>query len=640
MCPTRCWVVVLVFSTFTRALADLKDRLETHMHATRTTLVSAASLAFFAGAAVAATPSITEMAPENAVLVISIDDYSEMRSAIDRSALGTIWRDEAVQDWIADAMQQAIEEASDEMGEIGIDFEDLAEPAGTIGLSVFVEGESFAESEYALLAVADFGDDIESMQEIITKLVERGVEEGDIEVESDTVNGAELWTITPMVDDDTLEFFQSIGEDAPMPTSMFLARSGSALMFSSSLDTIESSVDRINGGGGVDPVSSSSTFQDTMSATGEGDIMVFANFEPLYTLTEQLDRARVADPENDPLFMFPPIAIASLLDAAGLTEVRSLGASASFDADNAAIETTIAVMVPERKGLMTLVPAAPAEFEPPAFVTADAVSFQMVQADFQNLLPAIQNIVGSLPADMQQNVGMPLMMAQGVLGPMLNNLGPEVYIVQTIDKPYAADSSQTLVGISAKDSQGIAQAVTMVAGQIGVAARDFEGFQIWDVSGSPMLGQMAGPGVPEISIGLSGEHMFVGQTSGVEDALRSINADAPALVDEQRFRSAIASIPGEGLAFSWTDTAAGLDYARWMIENLPEIQRQQMIEMFGDDPEMLEMIEEDLADTGMPEFLESLPSFDVITDSIGDMVTHTYITPQGIVTKSYVYNAN
>ena len=608
------------------------------MHASRMFVGTAASLVAFAGLASAATPSITEVAPKDAIVVLHIEDYAQLRTAFDNSAFGAVWSDEGIQSWIQGAMSEAMEELGDELADLGFDLEDISEPAGPVGFTVFLEGDSFDETEYAFMAMADFGDEAETMHGLVAATLEDAVEEGGATLEDEDFMGATIWTITPQVDEDMAEFFESIGEEVPAPSAAYYAKAGSGLMFSTSRAAIESAIETAEGESDAESVTANATFSETMDVIGSGDAHVVVNFEPLYELTAQLDRGRAQDPDNDPLFMLPPIGIVPVLDSTGLTEVRSMGFSVNFGTADAAMEATSVVLVPERRGLMTLIPSEPASFEPPAFVSADAASFSMFQVDFQNLLPAVQGIVSSLPAEIQQQAGMGLMMAQGALAPVLNNLGPEVYVVQTIEKPYSVDSAKSLVAINAKDSAAVAQSVSMLSAQMGVQARDFEGFQIWDVTSSPMLGQLAGPGVPEISFGLSADHLFVGESADVEGALRSINADNPALADEQSFRSAVASVPGEGLAFGWSDTQKGLEYGIWMLQNLDEIQKQQMIDMFGDDPEMLAMIEEDMED-GMPEFLKNLPDMSVVYDAFGDSVQHITLTPQGIVTKVYLYNA-
>jgi len=330
-------------------------------------------------------------------------------------------------------------------------------------------------------------------------------------------------------------------------------------------------------------------------------------------------------------------AIRDILDATGLEEVTSFGMGVNFDTPQAAVEQNIAVLMPERRGLLSLIPDNDQPFQAPDFAPANATSLTMLQADIANLIPTIQNILRSLPAQFQQQAMGPLMMAQGMASPILNNLGPQIYIVQTIERPFAVDSQKAVVAIKSQNAGAVRDAIASLVTDFSIPLqqRDFAGNTLWefpDNMGGMMGGPMGGADMPVIAVGAG--HLFIGNTQGVEAALRTAsNNDAPRLADDPRFQRAIADLRGNGLSFSWPNLQDSLEYIQWTIENQERITRQQLREQFGEGPDADQQIEEMMQWMGneSPDWLDDMPDASVVFNRIGDTVSEMRVTPRGII---------
>ena len=179
--------------------------------------------------------------------------------------------------------------------------------------------------------------------------------------------------------------------------------------------------------------------------------------------------------------------------------------------------------------------------------------------------------------------------------------------------------------------------ITGLTQQFGMASRDFEGSQIWDIDLGGMVPMPAGEG--GLSIGLGKGYMFIGQTPAIEAALRTAaNPDAARLANEQRFKDAVGEMSAQGLSYGWSDTRELVEYLEWMGRNSEEIYRAQLEQVFGDDPEFQEFIEEDIREyrENMPEFLKNIPDLGVVYENLGDLVSEAMNTEDGIIIKSRI----
>jgi hypothetical protein len=128
--------------------------------------------------------------------------------------------------------------------------------------------------------------------------------------------------------------------------------------------------------------------------------------------------------------------------------------------------------------------------------------------------------------------------------------------------------------------------------------------------------------------------MFIGQTTSIEGALRTAaNPNAPRLADEERFKNAVSQMSAQGLSFGWTDTRELVQYGEWRARNSEQVYRAQLEQVFGDDPEFREFIDEDVREyrENMPDFLKNIPNLAVVYESLGDIITDTQNTRDGIL---------
>ncbi len=581
--------------------------------------------------ALAAPVKIADVAPRSSVVVLGVDDFAALKGAFEESGFMKIWNDAAIQDWLGDAIDEAIEGLNDELSTLGFSVDDLSMPVGAFGWALYVDniGDNIEDSSYQIIGVSDFGDGAERMTELLKTTLEEAVEAGDIDLTEEEYRGVTVWTITEVEEEMDDEFMWDTG-GPELFKETYMARVDGQIMYSTQLSSLERAIDRSQGDQ-VPSITSDAEFNAARAAVGEHQGYLVALTSPLFSLT-QLAEAQIA--EEAAQFGQPAPPIMRIVGASGLDQFRSVSIGMNASAADSVMEQTFSVRFPERRGLLTLIPTENKPFTAPSFIDADAASVSMMQVDFPKLFPAVRQIINSLPQEMSQMANMGMMQAQMMAGPIFNSLGPEVYQVQHIAKPYSPDSFKQYVAIRTSNEAALSQAITGLTQQFGLPARQFEGAQIWDIDlGGMGIPMPAGDG---FSIGLGQGFFFVGQTPVIESALRTgSNPDAARLANEDRFKSAVQEMSAQGLSFGWTDTREYVEYLEWMGRNSEQIYRAQLEQVFGDDPEFQEFIEEDLREyrENMPEFLKNIPNLEVIYQNLGDVINDTQITEGGIISR-------
>lgn len=599
------------------------------------TLFLAAGLPLSAAAVATAAPvEIAEIAPRSSVIVLGVDNFTELKVAFEESGFMSIWNDAGIQAWLGDAIDEAIEGLNDELAGLGFSVDDLSMPTGAFGWAVYVDniGDDIADASYQIIGVSDFGDNAEQMTEILTTTLGEGVEAGEIDLTEDEYRGFTIWTITEVEEEMDADQMMWDTGGPQLFKETYMARVDGQILYSTQLASLERAIDRTQGD--MQPsILLDDEFVAARAAVGPHQGYFVALTAPWFALT-QLAEAQLA--EEAAQFGEPAPPIMRLVGASGIDQFRSVSVGLNANVPGSVMEQTFSVRFPERRGLLTMIPTEAKAFRAPDFVDADAASVSMMQVDFPKLFPAIRQIIGSLPPEIAQMANMGVMQAQMMAGPVFNGLGPEIYQVQSITKPYSPDSLAQYVAIQTSDEAAVSQAITGLTQQFGLPARQFEGAQIWDIDlgGMGMLPLPAGEGA--FSIGLGQGFLFIGQTPMVESAIRTgSNPNTARLSGEQRFRDAVAGMSAQGLSFSWTDTREYVEYLEWMGRNSEQIYRAQLEQVFGDDPEFQEFIEEDLREyrENMPDFLKNIPNLDVIYQNLGDVVNDTQITESGIISR-------
>lgn len=597
--------------------------------------------------------TIADLAPQNAFVLMGVDNYAEMRASFDKTGLKRVWDDPAVQAWVKKHSAEATEEFDQFLAEIDMKREDIVPPTGMAGMAVWLTPAGAEDvPPVQMLWAADFGDDAEALHTKIVAALEKAEGADNLRFETENLDGGTVITITGFGEEEEAaepaeeEAAEGEGEDwedwedlevadEPEYETLFYVRAGSHLMLSTSQADAEGALERASGRG-ENAASGGKDLGKAMTLIGSSHAYAVAVIQPLYEAAAELDKQAAAVAAEDPSNP-PPAQIMQTLGALGLTNVRSVAMGVNFDGDKGMAESTFAVHCPEMQGLMSLFTADPLAISAPAFASADAAAFSRFQVQFARLIPVLKDAVQTMPMEVAAQAGYVIPMMEGQVGSILANIGPEVHVVQQYARPFSVDSDHSVYAVAVKDPAALATDMGMRSQQFGLVSREFEGAQIWSF---PAEGSMLPlpPEAQDLSIGLGYGHLFFGKTAAVEGALRmSANPGAgTSLGADAQFQKAVATLRSPGLSFSYTNMARTVDFAKWTIENYEKIQNAQFDQMLAqiDDPEFKAMMEENRPTT--PEWMKDLPDLSILSRELGDVVGEMHVTPDGLVGTSFL----
>lgn len=613
------------------------------VHSWSSIALAAGSAVLLASSAFAARQvTITDVTPPNALAVAGIDDVPAMKAAFDRTGFKSLWDDPAIQKWIDEAMKSYTPQFEQTLDALDLKREDLKLPTGSAGFSAWAVGAG-RDAKLAVLVLADYGDEAESMHETIVKALENAQKQGKIELKESEEDGLEFWTYSVVEPEDGDD---DDGEDDDMPDfgggaddllgeamlgddaleEMHYARIGSHLVVTSLVETLLDTQAQIEGEDRPS-VSDNAEFnaarRQVKNAPAFGVLLIQNGREQLKKEIEAQgeDAAEMAQ-------------ALQMIDALGLGSVQAIGVGARLDTDSGMAEQMYGVLTPAKEGLLKLIDSAPMKFDPPAFVGGDAASTWSMQFDFSGVIPLLNKVIATMPEEQQGEVGGMVMMASATAGPLLANIGPEFSVTTAYDRPFAHDSQRMLGAFKTKDVAAIQQAIAGFAPMVGLESRDFLGNQIWSPAQGGFLPDDA------VAIGIAAGYMFVGPGPTVENAVRTAAAgDAPKLASEPDFRRAMRPLAGQGLGFSFTSFARTMAYTCWMAQNIDKVLEAQHAAMFGGQPaldqdeqawrdEMLKSMKE-----STPGWMKSMPPAEVFTRHIGDTSAEFLSTEDGFVAR-------
>jgi hypothetical protein len=610
----------------------------------RTTAATALLLTVSATAtAWGATPTIARIAPPDTIAVIAVDDFTAMREAFDASFLGALWRDPQMQGWIdrmlheggiaddftehgpGELLDKALERADMERDEI-------TPPTGAAGAALWWgEDTDTGEIGPRWVVVLDFGAGGEKMRALYESAIEEiEAENRDISITDDDYEGADTWRIDLAPEDhadnnndnDNNEDDAAPDEDdwedwdaepaAPPIDHAHVAWINDTMIVAGDRGALERAVNRING--------------EDMDTLADGDGYANARRQhpgaQIYAAGFVAPMLEAWAPDEAMLgFDIKPV-----LDTLGVMGLRSMSAGVRFDGAGGALEQTYSVVAPEKKGLVALFDNKMDAFTPPSFVSADAHTVYLLSFDWSGVMPLVNQLVNAFPENERMQAQMMLGALAGGVGPLLDGMRPETVVVQSIRRPFSADSKRMFAAFGVRNNDAISAGLTAMSPMLGFEPRDFLGNQIWDSE----LGA---------ALGLGFGRLFAGPTEQVEDAMRQAAHDnAASLADDDDFRRATATLRGGAMLYSYQNNRQSYQHTVWMMENLESILRKQFAELDFDDETIEEIIDEQTASN--PFAKVGMPPEELLFRHMGDTaVLEAHSTSEGFSGRALVFPA-
>lgn len=611
---------------------------------------SAAALLSLAGALGAPKVTVADLVPADTFAIIAVDDASATRDLWSKSTLSKMISDDQFKALWEAFSQEAVKRGESEMSaaqkwmkDAGVKFEELPLPSGTVGLAFIPLREKDGGIGMGWIGVGQYGENADKFAEAITKVLDQAEKDKAITVKEQEVAGVAAKKINMVkaakpekpkaadkkadVEDDEIE----APDAGPLFEEAFYARVGESFFFASDVATLENALDRLSGKTKAESLSGAPTYELAKKEHAPSAVLHGAVFidqlaklvkETAGKLPERQFGAQGHEFESMVRSLQEPgseIALTGL----GVKGTKALVISAALDSDASIGEIHFSMITPGREGLLKLLEPMKG-VSAPAFVGADAASFAAFSFRFDKALDLARETIKKLPADQRAQAEASLMQAEGFVGPILANLGPEIYLFSSFEQPLSLTSQHIVGAIKMTDPAPLVNIITAFGANMGVKPRDFEGHTIFE---PPQ--QAFGP---QIALGVGLGHIFIGSAKDVENSLRQgSRADAAKLAAEGRFKAAVGAFKPESFAAGWTDTVQTLKYTYWTLEH-PEAAYEQQVKRFRDmniDPEMM-----GLKKAEKPAWVSKLPPIETIQKYVGDSIGDSFWNEQGLKLRS------
>lgn len=573
---------------------------------------------------------VEAFAPESSYMIMSVPNARAALDALDRSSLRELWDRPSVQAWFKESTEADFGDIRQEMDDLGIDIDDLAPPVGAVGAAYFFVEEFDEDGEawpmLRILASADFGEHAEDMMDAVWAFLDEWADADLAVVSEDNYRGATIieieWTPEP------------VGElEAPGPTPLdalsmsehaYIAHLDGFIVFCDEEGIVERAIDA-SLGDDVTSIDDSKRFQAAV-AQHPDDSHALLTFIMSDTMKEFL----VETMQMAMGMTLPGLEVTPIMEMLGLLDFQAAGIGLRFDAPDAPVEMTHGLLMADKRGLVSLFDVPGTPFEVPPFISADAAEVMRISVHFDQIFGVADKVVGTLDEQQRAEVRPMLEIAQGMLQPALDELGPEMYIITSYDKPLGVNSQAVLYAIPVGDELIMGNTLTLLSAQMGgmVAARDFEGAVIYEPEGA---------GVP-LAVGTGFGYLLVGAPHAVENAIRrAANPGGASLADEPRFQDAAGMLGRDMVLATYMDMAERLAWTRWQFENELAI-FDQMLRDQGYPDDLREQViaerENQLADR------PDLPPVEVLLEVLGDVVSEMRSTEDGFRGRALLLQAD
>ena len=358
---------------------------------------------------------------------------------------------------------------------------------------------------------------------------------------------------------------QELGKEptAEKPGQLVVGQYGSMLIVGNSLKAVIRSIAHLSGGA-APALSDNANFAADRLAQFHDQPLYYGWFNAK-ALFDVLAHIPAEQPNPEAPTIFPRVSPTAVLDALGLTGLKSASVSYRETRDGAQLNLYLSAPESFRQGLLKIFSVASKDANPPPFVPASAVKFSRCRLDGQKSWAEMERMLGTISPRVLDYLDQVIAMANAVAQQkdpgfdlrrnLIGNLGDDFISYQaapTGNSPAELANPPSLMLFSAANADQVVVALKSVlsmcsGGQNTPEPRDFLGRKIYTM---PLPGGGMSPsGSP------SGPHWLYGAASGgyvaltptvsmLEEYLRSDNGQARPLRDTAGLADAAEHVGG------------------------------------------------------------------------------------------------
>ena len=373
---------------------------ESHLLSTApiATSLFVASVSCFAPAVFAADAlTIRDLAPDNSVLVVGLDDIHGTLNRLGPTAFGKLWNDPAIAEDVKKFKGLLDKSIVDASAEAGIAREDVTWPSSA-GFALMTElDEELGIPTLQFVFFCDWSAEAEKAAKFCDAVIEKmqkAAKEAGNEMKADEVRGRRVLTSATKSGDDEKsdadgdggaddeEDLMGMGMPDIAPKEFCMSSDKGRIFVASSKESMDMLLGRVDGD----------------HAKSIGDSATFKGATELSGGTQDMYAVLMTDAAKPLLAMAPQFMLVEPLIKRFFGNIQAW--SFGMHANDGVFESCAGIYVPDGKvGLLSLVDTASEPKSAPAVVPSDAMSYGRMNLRFDRIVPMIDEVIAGLPAE-------------------------------------------------------------------------------------------------------------------------------------------------------------------------------------------------------------------------------------------------
>ena len=537
------------------------------------------------GAKGATLPKTAELVGVDTVLLVDISDFNQFRNKLEKTSIYKLYNDPAMSAFAKNftgKVREKIEGDKDSFVK------------GILDANVMPEGRlafvmTAGQQEMSMALISQWGRNVGKIRDIIEKIAAKSVEKGahrgiesyrDVNIVTLTTETAAGQSSVKDSDD------KKTGPSSEKDVYCFV---GDCLITASDAEAVKFVVSQIKGAG-ASSLAGDTDYIATMVAVGPyHDVDVYVNFK---RLIEQLaDGDTTGESQKE---------IANL----GLDGVGGLGFSLGVapDAESSVRGKMFLRTTGTRKGVLKMLEMRSEPLHVPRFVPASACSVSFLNVDIKRAYDELCSIIYGFEP------GAALMLQQPIPGTgsasepgitirpdIIEYLGSEIVIAQSVNKPFSKDKEPTeiYIAVGVNNRAALEKSLSLIHKRLMVPnnpepTRELLGYTLYLMgpAGIPVLGgsvpmveagPRAAPKGERLAFTITDTHLIFGQEPAVERAIRTLGgAENEPVSSAKWFNIAKAAVPSVVGSAGFEDNSASGELLWWMLKDSAKSRRASM----------------------------------------------------------------
>jgi len=505
-----------------------------------------------ASANAAALPKTARLVPPETIVLVDIDDFSQLRTQFEKTNLYRLVKDPAMVPFVDDVkakwQERRKKKADDRLSGILAGVE--VSPQGRIAIAVVLQELTKDANDPPFLFITQWGEGIDNVKETVGKNVEKAIADG-ARREAEDYRGVNIVTMTRRSSKVTSYCFMD-----------------DCLIGSAGPDVLKFVIAQIKGASSP-TLGDDDDYNATLRALGSsaGQIGFYVNIKHIIKMALAEDADGKAKALINNLGLNNVTSFAGMADLAGGPGDSPLGKA-------------LLKIEGDKKGICKMLELESAGLRIPRFVPASASSVSVVNLNIKKAFAELSNILTNFSPQFAALMFMPLVppSAQGepplqLKTGVIDHLGSQIVVAQSIKKPspdvsgagstegQSTPRTQSLLAVAIDNRNALEKSVsllhsTLIAPDNPDARRQLLGHTIYSIDLSRFLPFLGGspktPGsseIPPSALTVTDTHLIFASEAAVERAIRALSGSAESVDSARWFAKAKANIPSAvGLA--------------------------------------------------------------------------------------------